>query len=70
MDTKSINLIVKDVFKDTYNLYTKYHGMENTVENWDKVCLEAEELYKKYDDPICKKMTLLVIEQLEREYKV
>lgn len=66
MDEPPNNLIVKGVFKDTYNLYTKYHGL-GLHDDWSQVFQEKSEIYNRYKCPIAKELILSVINQLERE---
>lgn len=65
---KELAEMVRGVWRDTYNLYRKYHGVEMTPEKWIAITEEAATIVRKYSGALASvTLSQAVIRQLEEE---
>jgi hypothetical protein len=58
---------VKDIFRDTYNFYLKWRGINN-ADAWPQLIEEAEQLNRKYQCDLCQRMLVELVEIIEAEF--
>lgn len=64
MDDKE-KLLVKSIFRDTYNLHLKYSDMENSEKDWLALSREIGILSNKYNNKFCDNILLAIFEEKE-----
>lgn len=65
MDDKE-KLLVKSIFRDSYNLHLKYSDMENSEKDWLALSREIRILSNKYNNnKFCDNILLAIFEDKE-----